>query len=181
MTPQLRPGLPGYTGPKSGLFAVIHHGELFEYSHDVFERLDYIDKKKPENERKTRRENILYLGECPALAEYDKALAEYDKALAEYDKALAEYDQALAEYDKAQAECYKALAECYKAQAEYDKAWAEYDKAWAEYDKAQAEYDKAWAEYDKAAATVDHAAVLSYIRQHIPDFPWDGKQLVFPT
>ena len=149
MTPQLRPGLPGYTGPKSGLFAVIHHGELFEYSHDVFERLDYIDKKKPENERKTRRENILYLGECPALAEYDKALAEYDKALAEC--------------DKEQAECYKALAE------------------WAEYDKAQAEYDKAQAEYDKAAATVDHAAVLSYIRQHIPDFPWDGKQLVFPT
>ena len=111
MTPQLRPGLPGYTGPKSGLFAVIHHGELFEYSHDVFERLDYIDKEKPENERKTRRENILYLGECPALAEYDKARAGYDKA----------------------------------------------------------------------AATVDHAAVLSYIRQHIPDFPWDGKQLVFPT
>ena len=125
MTPQLRPGLPGYTGPKSGLFAVIHHGELFEYSHDVFERLDYIDKKKPENERKTRRENILYLGECPALAEYDKARAEY-----------------------------------YKAAAEYAKAWAE---------------------CNKAAATVDHAAVLSYIRQHIPDFPWDGKQLVFPT
>ena len=146
MTPQLRPGLPGYTGPKSGLFAVIHHGELFEYSHDVFERLDYIDKKKPENERKTRRENILYLGECPALAEYDKAQAEYYKALAECNKALAEYDKALAEY-------YKALAEYYKAQAEYDKAWA----------------------------TVDHAAVLSYIRQHIPDFPWDGKQLVFPT
>ena len=201
MIPQLRPGLPGYTGPKSGIFAVIHHRILFEYSHDVFERLDCIDRKKPEHGRKIRRESILYLGECPALAEFEKAQAERNKMWAEYNEAVAEYEKAVAERNKMWAEYKKARAEFEKAQAEYDeaadendKARVEYEKAWAEYAKAAAEFDKALssdaevaaefekaqAEYDEAADAVDQSAVLAYIRQHITEFPWDGRQLVFP-
>ena len=170
---QLRPGLPGYTGLKSGIFAVIHHDRLLEYSHDVFERLDYIDKYKSENERKTRRESILYLGECPALAEYDEALAKCNKAADEFKKAKVESDKAATEYNKAAAKREKGWAKRHRARAKYAKAVAEFKKA-------QVEYNKTWDELKKARDAVDQSAVLAYIHQHILYFPWDGRQLVFP-
>ena len=56
-----RPGLPNYTGPTKGYFTCVHHEVLFEYSHDINERLAYVDREKPKHEVATRRYNMLYL------------------------------------------------------------------------------------------------------------------------
>ena len=79
-------GLPGYTGPKYGWFTLLHHaGPLLEYSDDVGERLDYIDRDKLPDERAIRRAHILYFD--PARlpdAEWRRADAEWRRALQPY-------------------------------------------------------------------------------------------------
>jgi hypothetical protein len=112
------PGRPDYTGPTSGWFGAVHHDTLCEESHDINERLAYIDRNKPSHEIPIRRWNMIYLGDCPAVAAR-KALGD-------------QYYAAI-----------KALRDQYYA------AWDALD-----------------------------AEILAYIRTHIPDFPWDGKELV---
>ena len=46
----LYPGRPHYVGPTTGLFFLIHHDQLLEYSSGVAERVEYIKSNKPENE-----------------------------------------------------------------------------------------------------------------------------------
>ena len=59
---KLFPGRPGYTGPTSGVFAMLHHTVLAERSHDVMERVDYVRRCKPKREIKVRLRNMMYLG-----------------------------------------------------------------------------------------------------------------------
>ena len=59
----LFPGLPGYTGPTKGWFSLLHHaGGLVEWSDNVMERVDYINRNKPKSEINTRLRHIVYLG-----------------------------------------------------------------------------------------------------------------------
>ena len=58
----LFPGRPNYTGPTTGWFALLHHDTLFEQSHNVNERLDYVRHNKPKNEVALRLHNMVYLG-----------------------------------------------------------------------------------------------------------------------
>ena len=147
----MRPGLPGYTGPVTGLFALLHHGILFEWSHNVMERVDYVLAEKSPGEVPIRLHSMLYLGDCPALDAYGKAWEAYDKASEAYGK----------------------------ASEAYDKASEAYVKASEAYGKAREAYVKAWDAYDKAWEAVDQVAVLAYIRKHVPDCRWDGKELRF--
>ena len=56
------PGRSDYVGPKAGWFGLLHHGILFEESHDVMERVDYVGREKPKGEIAIRLHNMIYLG-----------------------------------------------------------------------------------------------------------------------
>jgi hypothetical protein len=98
-----------YTGPTVGEFGALHHNRLSERSINVMERVDYVQRQKPENERASRLWQMCYLDSDRLPAEYNRTLdlaeikciranAEYDRANAEYDRANAEYDRAYVEY-----------------------------------------------------------------------------------
>ena len=107
------PGLPDYTGPTAGMFFGVHHDFLFEYSHDINERLEHIDEQKPECERATRRRHIMLTkpedGDIPTAV--------------------------WAEGNKLWAEGFKLWAEGFKLWAEGEKLRAEGNKLWAEGEK----------------------------------------------
>lgn len=75
----LFPGRPAYKGPQEGMFAMLHHRELFEEAAfgGVNERVQYVKRDKPVNEVPVRLHNMLYIGGCPQI----KALAMLEKAL----------------------------------------------------------------------------------------------------
>jgi hypothetical protein len=62
----LFPGRPNYKGPTEGLFGMLHHRQLFEYSDDVMTRVRYVRFNKPAHERPVRLRNMIYLGGLPA-------------------------------------------------------------------------------------------------------------------
>ena len=157
MTNKLFPGRPNYTGPKSGPFGLLHHGKLWEWSHDVIERVDYVQREKPENERAIRLHNMIFLGGCSVFK--GKSQADYNKACVDWDKTRADY---------------------HKAFADLQKVWADWYKVWADLDKAQADYHKVRAAWNRAHPNAN-AKILAYIRKHIPDCAWNGKELIFPA
>ena len=57
----LFPGRPDYVGPTTGWFCLLHHTMLYEHSHDVMERVEYVKSKKPRHEVATRLHNMIYL------------------------------------------------------------------------------------------------------------------------
>mgnify|MGYP003393028010 CR=1 FL=1 len=77
---QLFPGRPNYTGPKTGMFGLLHHRKLCEYSHDVMERVEYVKREKPEHEIAIRLHNMIYLGSCPTAAKRDTLYAALTQA-----------------------------------------------------------------------------------------------------
>ena len=172
----LYPGLPNYIGETKGWFTLLHHSDhLIEWSDNVMKRIEYINKKKPEHERKTRLRHIVYVPNSLVPDELQKAWAARDKAWAACQKASAAYG-------KAWAACGKAWAARDKASAAYGKAWAAYQKAWAACDKAWAAYGKAWAAYQKAwAAYENDKNVLAYLHKHVENCKWNGKEIVFPS
>ena len=77
MINKLFPGRPNYSGPKTGMFGLLHHEVLCESSHDVMERVTYVKVTKPKNEVKIRLHNMIYLGDCPAAAKRAPLYADY--------------------------------------------------------------------------------------------------------
>src|SRR4030067_2214431 len=63
------PGRGDYTGPTTGWFGLLHHEVLFEYSHNVMERVEYIVQHKPSHEVATRLHNLIWIDpkECRAV------------------------------------------------------------------------------------------------------------------
>ena len=57
----LFPGRANYTGPLSGYFTFVHHELLFEYSHDINERIKFILNNKPKHECATRLRHLMWL------------------------------------------------------------------------------------------------------------------------
>src|SRR3990167_4684395 len=141
----LFPGRPNYVGPIHGVFAMLHHSILFEGSHNVLERIEYIKNNKPSNEVNIRLHNIMYLGNCDA-----KGLDAYYKAQDAYYKARDACDKARDAFYKARDACDKAWDACDKARDACDKARDACDKAWDAYYKAWDAYYKAWDACDKA-------------------------------
>ena len=74
----LFPGRPNYTGPAKGWFGFLHHERVCEESHDVNERIDYVKREKPKNEVPIRLHNMIYLGECAAIAKDAALYADYN-------------------------------------------------------------------------------------------------------
>ena len=95
MINKLYPGLPDYVGPKSGFFTLLHHiGPPIEWSHDVMERVKYIQKDKAAHERPIRLRHIVYVQKKMIPKPVQKADVEWQKAEAEWQKAYAEWQKA---------------------------------------------------------------------------------------
>ena len=77
----LFPGRYNYTGPTKGWFGFLHHEQLYEESHNVNERLDYVKREKPKNEVAIRLHNMIYLGGCEAMAKRALLYADYKAKL----------------------------------------------------------------------------------------------------
>jgi hypothetical protein len=87
----LFPGLPGYTGPLAGWFALLHHNVLSEFSWNVMERVAYVKENKPTDEidlrlrhmlfvkPHTQKNGLVYFSEWPAREEVLKLLKEHIK------------------------------------------------------------------------------------------------------
>ena len=112
----LYPGLPDYTGPKSGYFTLLHHeGPLVEWSDDVMERVVYIQREKIAYERPIRLRHIVHVPKEMIPKKVHKAYAKWQKARAEWQKAYAKWQKADAKWQKARADWQKADAEKFTA------------------------------------------------------------------
>src|SRR3990167_3180043 len=77
----------------SGMAFHVHHDVLFEYCHNYQERVDYINKEKPEHERKTRIKLFAMLTQeqiAMLPKEYDEARQKYNEASQKYKPQLEE-------------------------------------------------------------------------------------------
>ena len=72
------PGQPYYTGPTTGVFALIHHSVLAEYSWNIKERVSVINDEKPVHEIATRLRCLVYLD--PAGQPWEQAYQTWARA-----------------------------------------------------------------------------------------------------
>ena len=127
---------------------------LYEDSHDVMERVEYVKKEKPESEIATRLHNMIYL---PVEFVTKRALIDADYR--------AKRDALTADYRAKHA----ALTADYRAKrAPIDAD----DRA----KRAPIDAD------DRVKRAALDAEILAYIRAHIPDCAWDeiNETLIFP-
>ncbi|MFQ5330068.1 MAG: hypothetical protein ACE5D4_08795 [Thermodesulfobacteriota bacterium] len=185
----LYPAKANYKGKTKGWFTCPHHNHIVEYHENIMERVIEIPEVKPKNEIETRFNHIVYVPDdlVPeyakrARAAHDKAEAAYRRAWAARGKARAAYDKTCDAYYKARAAYDKTCDAYYKARAAHDKAEAAYRRAWAIYRKARDAHDKAEVAYRKALKKANKNPTLNkYLKEHVEDCKWDGKEIVFPT
>mgnify|MGYP003395992170 CR=1 FL=1 len=89
----LLPGRDDYTGPTTGTFSFPHHQKLYEESHNVMERVAYINREKPKREIWIRLHNIMYLDPavCPAITKCATLDADYKTKRAPLDAEILAY------------------------------------------------------------------------------------------
>ena|SRR3990167_5872318 len=97
----------------SGMAFHVHHDVLFEYCHNYQERVDYINKEKPEHERKTRIKLFAMLTQ-EQIAMLPKEFVEERQ---KYDEVSQKYNEAMQKYDEARQKCNEA-SQKYKPQLE---------------------------------------------------------------
>src|SRR3990167_1267003 len=111
----------------SGMAFHVHHDVLFEYCHNYQERVDYINKEKPEHERKTRiklfamltQEQIAMLPKefVEERQKYDEVSQKYNEAMQKYDEARQKCNEASQKWNEARQKCNEA-SQKYKPQLE---------------------------------------------------------------
>jgi len=183
----LFPGRPDYVGPKSGMFAFLHHEILCEPSDNVMERVDYVRQHKPPAEIETRLHHMMFLDAalCPAVAKRAPLDADYGAKLAPLEadygakRATLEADYAAkraplyADYAAKRATRYAHYAaKLAPLDADYEAKRA---PLYADYEAKRATL---YADYAAKRAPLD-AEILDYIKAHIPDCSWNGESLVF--
>ena len=84
------PGLPHYTGPRRGIFGLLHHDQAIEYSYDVMERVKFVNCKKSKHELATRLRAMVYVAPRLLPKKIVKAVANF-KTRVNYAKALADF------------------------------------------------------------------------------------------
>src|SRR3990167_3694755 len=194
----LFPGRPDYVGPKSGMFAFLHHEILCEPSDNVMERVDYVRHHKPPAEIETRLHHMMFLDAalCPAVAKRAPLYADYEakraplyadygaKRATLYTNYAAKRSPLDADYEAKLAPVYADYAaklatlyadyeaKCAMLYADYEAKRATLD---ADYEAKRATLD---ADYGAKRAPLD-GEILDYIKAHIPDCSWNGESLVF--
>ena len=177
----LFPGRPDYVGPTKGYFAFLNHKQLFESSHDVMERVAYVKREKPGHEIQTRLHNMIYL---PFMT--DELYADYEAKRASLD---VDYEAKLtllyADYEAKLAPLYADYeAKLASLRADYEAKLAplraDYEAKLA---PLRADYlaklAPLRADYKAKLASL-YVDILTFVRQHIPDCAWNGRELVFP-
>jgi len=164
MTNTLFPGREAYTGPTEGWFAMLHHnGDLVEYSHDVMERVNYVLRHKPQHEISIRLHNMMYVGDCPATAK----LISLTENLESKKRSIE------AKYRNKLAWAFIELRVNTISLNDYSPTRYSLVKI-----AKQVEIMNSLNSY-RAKCFIVYGEILAYVREHIPDYAWDGKQLVF--
>lgn len=153
------PGRANYVGPTTGMFGLLHHTLLCEFSWNVMERVKYVVEEKDPHEIPTRLHNMIYLGDCEAAIKYHENEKVYRTKTAELDSGY--WD------NRCTLESYETLGE---RTAKLSPLLAEYRR----------QRDALDAERLGVIATTN-GPILEFIKQHIPNTAWNGKELVFPA
>ncbi len=142
----------------------VHHNVLVEVLTEPLEnRTTYIDKHKPLEERKIRKQLLKPVkGQLPVAVE---------EAGQTYNKTWQAYDEAGRACDKAQ----EAYGKAGRAWEEAERAWDEARRAWNEAGRAYEEAGRAWEEAQRAYL----GEIEALHKQECPDCPWDGHT-IFP-
>ena len=142
-----------------GFFWHVHHNELVEWSDNIQERIDYINKDKPKQEIALRLKLLQPVnGKLPD--EYVKADEARVKAYEARDKA----DEAWEARVKAD-EAYEARDKAYEAR---DKAYEARVKAYEARDKAY----EAWEAREKYKSQIEELH-----NKECPNCPWNGTTI----
>jgi len=163
----------------------IHHEILCEPLREpIEERIAYIKKDKPSNERALRLRLLKPVhGQLPSV--YAKACAAYHEARAAWEKAWVPYHEAWPALQEAAAARHESWPTWEKA------AWVAHQKRWTAHHEAKAAWDEAGAAYDEACAAL-HEARAAWLnawaackpeiealhRTECPDCTWDGTTIL---
>ncbi len=145
----LYPGRPNYEGPVQGLFGLLHHDTLVEWSHDVMERVEYVKREKPKNEVKIRLWNMCYLDK----ERLPKEIVEAEKTWEEAEKTWEE------------------------AKKTWTKAWETWEEAEKTFGEAEKTSDEACNTYYEILQSLS-PQLLTLIKELVPDTAWNGEELV---
>ncbi len=187
MTPnRTYPGRPNYEGPVQGIFGLLHHSVLAEWSHNVMERVEYVKKAKPKHEVDIRLWNMCYLSEervpnefveaCKIYGEVLKTYMEARKTWGEAQKTWVKAVKTFEETGKNWTEALKTYREAVKTYQEARMTWVEAGKTFEETWKTHREAEKT---YNKILQTFS-PQILTLIKELVPDTTWNGQELVFP-
>ena len=191
----LFPGRDNYEGPESGNFAFVHHRELYERSHSITERVNFIWSEKPKHERAIRLYNLMYLGNCPVIQLREAAEAEHRKKVDERQSQLQQDRHLLnVAYDVARtAMLVKRIRLIASGRLDSEKTIADLDVKIDTLAKVRScvaqvvdqnfnvDFNKFYTEHQNScSANPINDAVLAYVMEHIPDCAWNGTELVFP-
>ena len=163
----LFPGLERYEGPSHGIFALLHHTILCEYSDDVMERVTFVRHYKASHEIDTRLRHMIYVGDLEAS---HKFLEIKEK---EQDELMEEYRKFRDSLKKIEFTCIDVWnPEVFKKREFADLS------AQNEYDEIKRELFKKFGE----ELSPYRAEILGFIRENISDCKWDEekKTLMFP-
>ena len=157
----LHPALPNYVGPIRGFFSCVHHYILIEWSDDIMERVRFYDAgNKPLHEMETRRRCFVYLD--PTGQPWEPLV----QAWQQYEQVWQPHEQVWQPHEQ--------------ARQRYEQVWQPHEQARQRYEQARQRYEQAWQRYEQARQQY-LPQIEAQIRALVPDLPWDGKQLVFPT
>ena len=162
MANKLFPGKPNYTGPKIGYFTLLHHqGPIVDWSNDVMERVEYINRYKPGYERAIRLSHIVHV---PTSMVHDAV----QEAYAKRQEADAKWRDAHAKWQEADAKCRDAYAK-----------WQEADAKWRDAYAKRREADAKWREVDTKWQEAEADKLTAYLKLHVKDCRWNGTELDF--
>ena len=99
------------TKKQTGFYWHCHHDLLLEYVYDYQERVDYIKKEKPVNERKTRLK-LFKKVKSKLPKDIVEAGKKYDEAWKKYDEALKKYNEAWEKYYEVSKKYYEVREKC---------------------------------------------------------------------
>ena len=168
------PGRPDYVGPKTGMFGLVHHDQLFEWSPNIVERVEYLGNNKPAHELATRLHCLVHL-DLRSEPWYDlwEALASGHYLVLNGERVLAEGNRLFSEG--------KELLAAGGELGDVGKSLRISGEKLVLWGSGIVNVGFDLTSRAKGLVTDEIASVvLAEIRRLVPDVPWDGKRLVFP-
>jgi hypothetical protein len=154
--------------PRAGLYWHCHHDCLVEWVHNYQERVEYIERAKPEDEIGARL-RLFRPVRGPVPVEIIEACMVREQARETWDR---------------RHEQWQISSRAYSAAWERDATGGEARKLWSDDSKAWMAASRSWIAADEnldALLDDKHRAAIEALHAvECPDCPWDGKT-IFPT